>query len=324
LIAATPANFNFACETGALKTLISADETFDGTWPFAPHFSTTAGFRQHYIDEGPEDGEVLVLLHGEPTWGYLYRNMIPALASKYRVIVPDHMGFGKSATPQDREYTLRSHVENLECLIDALGHKAITFVGQDWGGPMIGAYTARNPEKVQRIFLMNTVLGYGGGKASGGKTPWFQWIEKHASNGTLEGILGEMGSTVLSVMKIIGFQNSAGVTDTWIHAYSAPFPDRESCIGAINFPLDIHEGRFLSFVRETLEQGDIAALRSKPAMLVSGDKDFGIAKDHAISDFKGLFPQAPIVNVEGVGHFCQEDIPDTLVALIDGFVQSNP
>ena len=304
--------------------MIPADENFDGTWPFMPHFSTAAGFEQHNVDEGPRDGEALVLLHGEPTWGYLYRNMIPGLAKKYRVIVPDHMGFGKSATPQDREYTLRSHVENLESLVDELNLTDITFVGQDWGGPITGAFTARNPEKVQRLFLMNTVLGYGGGQASGGKTPWFQWIEKHANNGTLEGILGEMGSTVLSVMKIIGFQNSSGVSDTWIRAYSAPFPDRASCIGAINFPLDIHEGRFLAFVRETLEQGDIEAMRRKPAMLVSGDKDFGIAKDHAISDFRGLFPTAPIVDVEGVGHFCQEDIPDTLVALIDGFVQANP
>lgn len=304
--------------------MISADENFDGTWPFAPRFSTAAGFKQHYIDEGPKDGQVLVLLHGEPTWGYLYRNMIPELATKYRVIVPDHMGFGKSATPQDREYTLKSHVENLESLVNDLKLTNITFVVQDWGGPIAGAFTARNPDKVRRLFLMNTVLGYGGGQASGGKTPWFQWIEKHANSGTLEGILGEMGSTVLSVMKIIGFQNSSVVSDTWIRAYSEPFPDRASCIGAINFPLDIHEGRFLPFVRETLEHGDIAALRRKPAMLVSGDRDFGIAKDHAISDFRGLFPEGPIVDVRGVGHFCQEDIPDTLVALIDGFVQSNP
>ena len=77
-------------------------------------------------------------------------------------------------------------------------------------------------------------------------------------------------------------------------------------------------------MRETLEHGDLDALRAKPAMLISGDKDFGIAKDHAISDFKGLFPSSPIVDVEGVGHFCQEDIPDTLVALIDSFIQSNP
>jgi haloalkane dehalogenase len=304
--------------------MIDELETFDGTWPFAPHFTSVSGFKQHYVDEGAQDAEVILCLHGEPTWGYLYRKMIGPLAENFRVVVPDHMGFGKSETPQDRVYTLQSHVENLERFVADLNLSAITIVCQDWGGPIAGAFTARNPDLVKRLFLANTVLGYGGGQSAGGKTPWFQWIEKHEEAGTLNGILGELGSTVLSVMKIIGFQNSATVDDTWIAAYSAPFPDRESCIGAINFPLDVHYGRFLPFVFETMETGDIAALKSKPAMLVSGDKDFGIAPDHAISDFRGLFPDASVVEVSGVGHFCQEDIPDELVQFISDFIRDNP
>jgi haloalkane dehalogenase len=207
--------------------MIPADETFDGTWPFEPNFSEAAGFRQHYVDEGPRDGEVVICLHGEPTWGYLYRNFIPPLAERYRVIVPDHMGFGKSETPQDRVYTLKTHVENLEKLIGDLDLQDITFVCQDWGGPITGAYTIRHPERVKRLFLMNTLFGYGGATPPEEKTPWFQWIEKHEEAGTLGGIVGELGSTALSVMKIVGFQNTAAVTDTWIRAYSAPFPDRE-------------------------------------------------------------------------------------------------
>ena len=304
--------------------MIPASETFKGTWPFQPNFTEAAGFRQHYVDEGPSKGEVILCLHGEPTWGYLYRKMIGPLAENFRVVVPDHMGFGKSETPQDRVYTLQSHVENLERFIADLDLSDITIVCQDWGGPIAGAFTARNPDLVKRLFLANTVLGYGGGQSAGGKTPWFQWIEKHEEAGTLNGILGELGSTVLSVMKIIGFQNTAVVDDTWIEAYSAPFPDRESCIGAINFPLDVHYRRFLPFVFETMETGDIAALKSKPAMLVSGDKDFGIAPDHAISDFRGLFPDASVVEVSGVGHFCQEDIPDELVQFISDFIRDNP
>ena len=303
--------------------MIPAQETFDGTWPFEAKFSTAAGFRQHYIDEGPRDGEVVICLHGEPTWGYLYRNFIPTLAQDYRVIVPDHMGFGKSETPQDRVYTLQTHVENLETLIDDLELKDITFVCQDWGGPMTGAYTIRHPERVKRVFLMNTLFGYGGGKGGPEKTPWFQWIEKHEEAGTLPGILGELGSTVLSVMKIIGFQNSASVDETWIRAYSAPFPDRESCIGAINFPLDVHYNRFIPYLLKGVEEGDIEAVKTKPAMLVSGDMDFGIEPIAAQSDFRGIFPDAPIVKVKGVGHFCQEDIPELLVALIQQFMQTH-
>jgi haloalkane dehalogenase len=304
--------------------MIPSNETFDGTWPFVPQFTRVSGFEQHYVDEGPRDGEVILCLHGEPTWGYLYRKMIAPLSTTFRVVVPDHMGFGKSETPQDRVYTLQTHVENLERFVEALDLRDITLVCQDWGGPMAGAFTLRNPERVKRLFMMNTVLGYGGGQAAGGTTPWFEWIAKHEEAGTLTGILGEMGSTVLSVMKIIGFQNSSAVDDTWIRAYSAPFPDRASCIGAINFPLDVHYGRFLPFVFETMEKCDLAALKSKPAMLVSGDKDYGIAPDHAVSDFQGLFPSGEIMPVAGVGHFCQEDIPDELVQYLESFIAKHP
>jgi pimeloyl-ACP methyl ester carboxylesterase len=304
--------------------MIPSNETFDGTWPFVPQFTRVSGFEQHYVDEGPRDGQVILCLHGEPTWGYLYRKMIGPLSTTFRVVVPDHMGFGKSETPQDRVYTLQTHVENLERFVEALDLRDITLVCQDWGGPMAGAFTLRNPERVKRLFMMNTVLGYGGGQAAGGTTPWFEWIAKHEEAGTLTGILGEMGSTVLSVMKIIGFQNSSAVDDTWIRAYSAPFPDRASCIGAINFPLDVHYGRFLPFVFETMEKCDLAALKSKPAMLVSGDKDYGIAPDHAVSDFRGLFPNGEIVPVAGVGHFCQEDIPDELVQYLESFIAKHP
>ena len=304
--------------------MIPAEETFDGTWPFKPHFSTAAGFRQHYVDEGPQDGEVIICLHGEPTWGYLYRNFIPPLSEHYRVIVPDHMGFGKSETPQDRVYTLQTHVENLEKFIDDLGLTDITFVCQDWGGPITGAYTIRHPDRVRRLFLMNTLFGYGGATPPAEKTPWFQWIEKHEEAGTLRGVLGEMGSTVLSVMKIIGFQNSAAVDETWIRAYSAPFPDRDSCIGGIEFPLDVHYGRFQSYIIEGLQTGNLDKVTAKPAMLASGNMDFAIAPEYAQADFKNLFPHAPIVPLPGVGHFCQEDVPETLVALIQGFMQANP
>jgi len=304
--------------------MIPADETFEGTWPFTPHFSTASGFKQHYVDEGPADGEVVICLHGEPTWGYLYRHFIPALSEHYRVIVPDHMGFGKSETPQDKAYTLQTHVENLAALIDELKLNDITFVCQDWGGPITGAYTIRNPDRVKRVALMNTLFGYGATAPNTEPSNWFKWIAKHHEAGTLQGILGELGSTILSVMKIIGFQNSAAVDDTWINAYSAPFPDRASCIGGIEFPLDVHLQRAFPYMMEGVEIGNLEAVMSKPAMLAMGLKDRAIRPENAIADFQGLFPNAPINTFANVGHFCQEDIPETLVALIHQFIQANP
>ena len=109
--------------------VIPSNETFDGTWPFVPHFTRASGFEQHYVDEGPRGAETILCLHGEPTWGYLYRKMIAPLSETFRVVVPDHMGFGKSETPQDRVYTLQSHVENLERFVEALDLRDITIAG---------------------------------------------------------------------------------------------------------------------------------------------------------------------------------------------------
>ena len=106
--------------------MIGENENFGGTWPFAPRYFSGNGFRMHYVDEG--HGDPIVCLHGEPTWGYLYRRFIPPLSQVYRVIVPDHMGFGKSETPRDRHYSLKPHVENLTGLIDALDLKNVTLV----------------------------------------------------------------------------------------------------------------------------------------------------------------------------------------------------
>jgi len=303
--------------------MIPKDETFNGTWPFQPHFCEAAGFSQHYVDIG--EGEVIICLHGEPTWGYLYRNMIPPLAEDNRVIVPDHMGFGKSETPIAREYTLKSHTENLSALIDELSLDQITFVMQDWGGPIGTAFTVRHPEKVKRLVYMNTVAGYGVVSESVtpiNQSPWFKWIGEGLESGRTEQVLRNAGSTVLSIMKIIGFQNSSVIDDTWIDAYSSPFPSYESSIGAYEFPIDAYLGRIVDYVLEGAE--GVPNLKSKPAILLEGLEDRAIPPDRAIEGFRSLWPDEKIIELEGVGHFCQEDAPDLLVSYIQEFLKANP
>jgi cis-3-alkyl-4-acyloxetan-2-one decarboxylase len=301
--------------------MIPADETFDGTFPFAPHFSDAPGFRMHYVDEGA--GEPIICLHGEPTWGYLYRNFIPPLARTHRVVVPDHMGFGKSETPQDRVYTLRTHVENLTALIEELGLNDITFVGQDWGGLMAAGFTVRHPERVKRLCLMNTATPYGilgrDDLPPVSESRWFRWIAGGIDNGRTEAVLTNLGSTVVDVMKIIGFENSSVIDDSWIRAYSAPFPTPEDCKGGLEFPLDVHHMRIADYLAEGLPGVD--ALKSKPAMLAEGMRDQAIPPETAIADFRALWPDGPVVELPNAGHFCQEDAPETLVALIQQFLQ---
>ncbi len=303
--------------------MIKSSETFQGTWPFLPNFFDGNGFLQHYVDEGPREAKPIILLHGEPTWGYLYRKFIPELSKTYRVVVPDMMGFGKSETPQDKEYTLKTHVENLIRLIDHLKLTNITFVGQDWGGPITAAYSIRNLDKVKSFILINTLFGYSKEERPKNLSPWFQWINKHYQNKTLDGILGELGSTVLSVMKIPNFTNNNIINDTWINAYSSQFPDRKSCKGAINFPLDALLNRIVPYIIEGIKEGDLKSLCSKPAVLAYGMKDRAIEPDYAIRDFKALFPGSNVVKMPNAGHYSQEDEPELLINLIKDFMKEN-
>ena len=303
--------------------MISADETFEGTWPFAPKYFNGNGFQQHYVDEGSKTAETIICLHGEPTWGYIYRNFIPQLSDKYRIVVPDMMGFGKSETPQNKEYTLKTHVENLDNLIKYLDLKNITFVGQDWGGPITGAYAIRNLDRVKGFILINTLFGYSKEERPKTLTPWFKWIKKHYEAGTLNGILGELSSTLLSVMKIPNFTNNKIIDDNWLNAYSSQFPDRASCIGAINFPLDALLNRIVPFIVEGFKEGDIKGLCSKPATLAYGMQDKAIDPDYAIRDFKALFPESKVTKIQNAGHYSQEDEPQILIDLIKKFMKDN-
>jgi haloalkane dehalogenase len=304
--------------------MVPADENFENTWPFAPHFTNVAGFRQHYVDEGR--GRPIVLLHGQPTWGYIWRRFIPALAPTHRVVVPDHMGFGKSETPRDRppdrEYTLRTHVVNLAALIEALDLRNITLVMQDWGGPIGVGYAVRHPERIHSLVLMNTVVGYG---TAGRRdlpnpmdTPWFRWVREGLSTGRTEAVLSQLGSTILSVMQIVGLERLDRVDSTFVRAYGAPFPTPAECRGAIAFPLDLVLGRIRDFVREGAP--GVVALRDKPALMIEGMLDRAIPPALALADFAGLWPKAPVIEVPGAGHYIQEDAPEIVIPALQTFL----
>ena len=134
------------------------EETFEGTWPYRPNWFETADGRVHYVDEGSRDGIPVVLVHGNPAWGYLYRNFIPPLVEAgHRVIVPDLLGAGRSEKPDRPEvYRIRRHAERTEQLLEALDLRDATLVPHDWG--MHSLYWAiRHPERVRSLFILNTI-----------------------------------------------------------------------------------------------------------------------------------------------------------------------
>ncbi|MEO7245637.1 MAG: haloalkane dehalogenase [Rubrivivax sp.] len=206
--------------TEALRT---PDARFDGLpgWPYAPHYVERDGLRQHFIDEGPRDAAVTALcLHGQPSWAYLYRKMIPVFTGAgLRVVAPDFFGFGRSDKPVDEDwYSFDRHRDNLIAFVEALDLHDVLLVVQDWGGLLGLTLPLAMPERITRLLVMNTSLG------TGTVTEGFkQWRSYANSKPDLEvGKLIRRGCPMLSEAEAA--------------AYDAPFPDARHKAGVRRFP----------------------------------------------------------------------------------------
>jgi haloalkane dehalogenase len=304
--------------------MILPNDHFNGTFPYTPAFTETAGFKMHYVDEGPRDGEVVLCLHGEPSWGYLFRHLIQTLRATHRVVVPDHMGFGKSATPQDRTYWLQDHIDNLERFILTLDLRRITLVMHDFGGPVGMGMAARHPDRVARLISTNGPTPFGqvdlfdrlGANAS--VSPWFQWIAKAGVDGSLESVLGQLGFNMLSTLKLNGFERHHVISDTWLAAYSAHFVKVADCLGAIGWAKGFVTGDHRFEIPGTEAE---RIIRGRPALAIWGAADRTLHADHFLPLFSGLFPDAPTHRLTGVGHYCLEDAPNDIAKLVVPFIQ---
>jgi pimeloyl-ACP methyl ester carboxylesterase len=286
------------------------NETFDGTFPFKPNFKMINGFRMHYVDAG--QGEPIVCLHGEPTWGYLYRNFIPPLSRTNRVIVPDHMGFGKSDVPKDKPYTLSQHIDNLTKLVLELDLADITLVGQDWGGPIMFGFAVNYPDRVKRLVIMNTGIGV---YPEGTKT----WVSDMIEKGTYESTLGNLKKTMPGLLRG-GVAKGTKITDTMIRAYTAPFPDKASCRGAMAFPRDIPVGRShpsAPTMHSIVERRNL--LRDKGKVIVWGLQD-PVFPRYILDWWLSAYPGTRVHELREASHFLQEDSPDTIVRVIQQFL----
>ncbi len=289
------------------------DETFDGTFPFKPNFKEINGFQMHYVDEG--EGQPIVCVHGEPMWGYLYRKFIPPLSESNRVVVPDHMGFGKSDTPQDKPYTLAQHVDNFTKLILELDLKDVTLVFQDYGGPISFGFATAHPNRVKRLVIMNTAIGV---LRAGTRT----WISDMEEKGIYEDILSDMGNFIPRMFASTLVNGTTN--ETMIRAYAAPFPDRVSCIGAIAFPRDIPVGNdHPSAGTMRSIQKKLNLLRDKAKIIIWGMQD-PIFPERVLDWWKKIYPNTESHELTEAGHFLQEDAPEKIIAIIRGFLRKNP
>lgn len=301
--------------------MIPSKETFGGTFPFEPHYSTKSGFKMHYVDEGK--GNPVLCLHGEPTWGYLYREIVPFLSKSNRVIVPDYMGFGKSETPIDRPYTLKNHVDNLENLVEELDLRDITLVAHDWGGQIGGGLALRQHKRISRIVVMNTVLSIGMPiddemwARNNAESAWFGWANRAVADNTFEPTLRNAGVAIVGLMKLLqGFERS-NVDENFFRAYSMQFDTPEECEGVIAFPKSIVTKTFKA---ETGAPEDQAAVRAKPTIMIEGMRDKVLLAKYFIPMFEAAFPGAPIHRLENASHFLQEDEPEEISRIILDFI----
>ncbi len=309
-------------ETKLGSTPVAATETFDGTWPFAARYSDAPGFPMHYVDEG-SGPETLLLLHGEPTWGYLYRRLIPEWSAHARVIAPDHMGFGKSATPSDRTFWLQDHINNLESFVLDLDLRSITLVMHDFGGPVGMGLAARHPDRIRRIVSVNgpTPLDQPDLlerlSANASESAWFRWIQQAEADGVLEEVLGHLDFNILSTLKLNGFESNDVITDTWLRAYGAPFPTPEHSAGAIGWAKGFATGKHQF---ESADGATRRAISALPALSIWGAKDRTLHPSHFLPLFEQLFPSAPVHRLEHAGHYSPEDAPTQIASLVRDFI----
>jgi haloalkane dehalogenase len=277
------------------------DERFDGlpAFPFAPHYVEQDGLRMHYVDEG--SGAPVLLLHGEPTWSFLYRKLITPLAEVGRCIAPDYFGFGRSDKPTQRDwYSYDRHTESIARLAATLDLEDITLVVQDWGGPIGFRFAVENPQRVARLVVMNTGIG--------ARAPNEEWLRFQAFVRRVD--------TEIVAGQLIRLALVQPVADEVIAAYDAPFPVPESRVGIVQFPELVAtspehpSAPAMLRVREALRSLD------RPALVVFSDGD-PIFPRRAAEAIAALLPNAELdPPLAGAGHFLQEDKGEELGARI--------
>jgi haloalkane dehalogenase len=258
---------------------------------FTPHYLYQEGLRMHYLDEG--DGRPVLLLHGEPTWSFLYRKMIPPLTRVARVIAPDYFGFGRSDKPTDRSYySYDRHVASIERLMEELDLGDICVVGQDWGGPIGMRVAAEHPERVSRLVVLNTGVG-------AGRPPSDAWL-------VFRDYMTRIGDR-LDVGRMVQNGCVGSLSDEVRRGYDAPFPVPESKAGALAFPeqVPISEDHpstpAMRRVEEAMGKWD------RPTLVLFSDSD-PIFSPRVGQRIAALIPgAAPAETIAGAGHFLQEE-----------------
>lgn len=290
----------------------------EALYPFGgKYLPLPGGLRYHYLDEG--SGEPVVMVHGNPTWSFYYRNLVLALRNQFRVVVPDHIGCGLSDKPDDAhyDYTLNRRVEDLSVLLESLHLDApLSLVVHDWGG-MIGlTYAVRHPERVKRIVLFNTAAFH---LPAAKAFPWALWLARTRFG-------------AFCIQRFNAFSRIA----TWVAcrrkpltrdiraAYRAPYDTWEHRLATLRFVQDIplHPGdRAYDTVSEV--QRKLGLFANTPTLICWGMKDF-VFDHHFLDVWQTILPQAEVHRFADCGHYILEDAAEEIVPLVQQFFRTHP
>jgi len=303
-----------------MQTLRTPDDRFaDLTgYPFEPHYAEIDAvpgeggtLRVHYLDEGPADAAPVLLMHGEPSWSYLYRHMIPPLvAAGHRVIAPDLVGFGRSDKPTEQDdYTYARHVEWMrQLLFDRLDLRDITFFGQDWGGLVGLRLVTLDPDRYARVAIGNTGLPTGEGRPSEAFMQWQKFSQE---------------SPAFPIGQIVNGGCATDLADDVIAAYDAPFPDDSYKAGARIFPSLVPTTADDPASDDNRAAWEVLSRFDKPFLLCFSDQDAVTKGGDApfLAKVPGTEGQ-PHTTIEGGGHFLQEDRGPELARVLIDFIGS--
>ena len=282
------------------------DERFEGLpgYDFEPRYVEHDGLRMHYLEEG--SGDPVLLLHGEPTWSFLYRRVIPPLARVARVIAPDYLGCGRSDKPTRIEhYSYDLHVRSIERLTAELDLRDATVVVQDWGGPIGLRLAVERPERVARLVILNTGVG-------AGRAPSPEWLR-------FRDFVRRVGPE-LEAGRLVRVSCVGELADDVVAAYDAPFPTPESKAGILAFPELVPTKLDHPSAAKMLEVSDALARWERPALVLFSDSD-PIFPPAAAERMAARIPGAgPAEIVRGAGHFLQEEKGEEIAERIVRFL----
>jgi cis-3-alkyl-4-acyloxetan-2-one decarboxylase len=280
-------------------------------YPFSSNILQIDQLRYHYLDEG--SGETLLMLHGNPTWSFYYRNLILGLKDTYRCVVPDHMGMGKSEKPQVYPYTLSKHIDNLERLVDHLGLKDITLVVHDWGGAIGMGFAVRRPELIRRLVLFNTAAFLS------------QTIPLSLSLCRVPGV---------GAILIRGFNAFARCAIRWActkqermtedvqAGYLEPYNNFSNRVANLRFVQDIPlspDAPSYSVIQNI--EANLKLFQNHPVQIIWGERDF-VFNDHFLKRWEMIFPNAEVHRIEDAGHFVVEDAHERIIPLMKKFLMN--